>query len=78
MGSGTKLGLGVRGAAKLLVVCGAFGFRLCCLVDKGSLLFIYFFYVCVECLLLVRKKLFCLKLFIGPNCLFLVKLVDWF
>ena len=78
MGSGTKSGLEVKGAAKLLAACGAFGFQLYCLVDKGSLLLLLFFFLCVcRVSFAGGKKLFCLKIFIGPNCLFLIKLVDW-
>ena len=73
--AGTESGLGVKGAVLLLAICSDFGFWLYCLAGKGFLLLLFFFYVCRVCLLLVRKKLFCLKFFKGLSCLFLVKLV---
>ena len=51
-------GLRVRGAVLLLAACSGFNFQLYCLNDKGLLLLC----VCKVCLLLVRTKLFYLKL----------------
>ena len=55
---GTEPGLGIRGTVLLLAACGGFGFRLCCLANKGFLLLLLYLCVCRACLLLVRKKLF--------------------
>ena len=69
--------LELGGVILLLATCSSFGFWLYCVADKSFLLLLLLLLcVCRACLLLVRKKLFCLKFFKGLSCLFLVKLVE--
>ena len=63
---------GRGGGVLLLVACGNSSFWLGCLKQLFFFFFGGVFYVCIQ----VWTKLFCLKFFKGPGCLFWAKLVD--